>query len=143
MLPATLIFVATYLVIAVGRVPGFRIDRTGAAIIGASVMIGCNALTFEEAYAAINYDTIILLFGVIIVVANLRLSGFFTAVSEWVVRHAHHPLALLAAIVGVSGVFSAFFVNDTLSCQILSATYQQCWFSSRSCRALQIRRRHG
>ena len=119
MLAAKLIFVGTYLVIAVGRLPGFRVDRTGAAIIGASLMIGCNVLTFEEAYASIDYDTIILLFGMMIVVANLRLSGFFSAASEYVVRRAHHPLALLAAIVFVSGVFSAFFVNDTM-CLVLT-----------------------
>lgn len=119
MLAATLVFFGTYLVIAIGRLPGFRVDRTGAAIIGASMMIGLNVLTFEEAYAAINYDTIILLFGMMIVVANLRLSGFFTVVSEWVVRHAHHPLALLGAIILVSGIFSAFFVNDTM-CLVLT-----------------------
>jgi Na+/H+ antiporter NhaD/arsenite permease-like protein len=118
-LAATLIFVGTYLVIAVGRLPGFRVDRTGAAIIGASLMMAFNVLTFEEAYTSINYDTIILLFGMMIVVANLRLSGFFTAVSEAVVQHAHHPRALLAAIIIVSGVFSAFFVNDTM-CLVLT-----------------------
>jgi Na+/H+ antiporter NhaD/arsenite permease-like protein len=118
-LAAGLIFLGTYLVIAIGRLPGFRVDRTGAAIIGASLMIGFNVLSFEEAYAAIHYDTIILLFGMMIVVANLRLSGFFAAVSEWVVRHAHHPLALLGAIIAVSGFFSAFFVNDTM-CLVLT-----------------------
>jgi Na+/H+ antiporter NhaD/arsenite permease-like protein len=41
-----------------------------------------------------------------IVVANLRLSGFFALVSEWVVEHAHHPLTLLAAIILVPGTFS-------------------------------------
>jgi Na+/H+ antiporter NhaD/arsenite permease-like protein len=119
LLAATIIFIGTYLVVALGGLPGFRIDRTGAAIIGASLMIGLNVLTFEEAYAAINYDTIFLLFGMMIVVANLRLSRFFTAVSEWVVRHTHHPLALLAAIIVVSGLFSAFFVNDTM-CLVLT-----------------------
>ena len=65
--------------LAIGRLPGFRVDRTGAAIIGASLMIAFNVLTVDEAYAAINYDTIMLLFGMMIVVANLRLSGFFSA----------------------------------------------------------------
>ncbi len=119
MLAATAVFLATYFVIAIGRLPGFRVDRTGAAIIGASLMIAFDVLSFEEAYAAINYDTIILLFGMMIVVANLRLSGFFGAVSAWVVEHAHHPLTLLGAIVTVSGVFSAFFVNDTM-CLVLT-----------------------
>jgi Na+/H+ antiporter NhaD/arsenite permease-like protein len=116
---ATLIFLITYLVLAIGRLPGFRVDRTGAAIIGASLMVGINALTLEDAYRAINFDTIILLFGMMIVVANLQLSGFFSLVSERVVEHAHRPLILLAAIVLVSGSFSAFFVNDTM-CLVLT-----------------------
>src|SRR6185295_15698878 len=68
---------------------------------------------------AVDHATLVLLFGMMIVVANLRLSGFFRAVSAWVVRHAHRPLTLLGAIVLVSGVFSAFFVNDTM-CLVLT-----------------------
>jgi Na+/H+ antiporter NhaD/arsenite permease-like protein len=116
---ALLIFLATYVVLAIGRLPGFRVDRTGAAIIGAALMVGCNVLTFEQAYAAIDYNTILLLFGMMIVVANLRMSGFFGMVSAWVVEHAHRPLLLLGAIVFVSGFFSAFFVNDTM-CIVLT-----------------------
>ena len=116
---AILVFLAVYLVLALGRLPGFRVDRTGACIIGASLMIAFGVLDLDQAYAAINYDTIILLFGVMIVVANLRLSGFFSAVAEWVVEHAHRPIILLAAIVFVSGFFSAFFVNDTM-CLVLT-----------------------
>jgi Na+/H+ antiporter NhaD/arsenite permease-like protein len=116
---AACIFLGTYLVLAIGRLPGFRVDRTGAAVIGASLMIAFNVLTLEDAYASIDHNTILLLFGMMIVVANLRLSGFFTAVSEWMVEHAHHPLTLLAAIILVSGVFSAFFVNDTM-CLVLT-----------------------
>jgi Na+/H+ antiporter NhaD/arsenite permease-like protein len=74
-LPALLIFAATYLVLAVGRLPGFRVDRTGAAIIGATLVVALNILTVPEAIDAINIDTILLLFGMMIVVANLRLSG--------------------------------------------------------------------
>src|SRR5579872_1205707 len=118
-LTALLIFAGTYLVVAIGRLPGFRVDRTGAAIIGGALMIAFNVLTVQEAYAAIDYDTIILLFGMMIVVANLRLSGFFTLVSERVLEHAHRPMLLLAAITLVAGAFSAFFFNDTM-CLVLT-----------------------
>jgi len=118
-LAAIIIFAITYLVLAIGRLPGFRIDRTGAAIIGASFMVGVNALSLEEAYRAVNFDTIILLFGMMIVVVNLRLSGFFSLVAERVVEHARGPTALLVAIVAVAGLFSAFFVNDTM-CLVLT-----------------------
>jgi Na+/H+ antiporter NhaD/arsenite permease-like protein len=119
LLTAVIIFLLTYVVLAIGRLPGFRVDRTGAAIIGATLMIASNSLSIPQAYAAIDYNTIILLFGMMIVVANLRLSGFFTLVSAWVVEHAHRPVMLLAAIVFVSGFFSAFFVNDTM-CLVLT-----------------------
>lgn len=119
MIAALLIFAGTYLVLSIGRMPGFRIDRTGAAIIGASLMVAFQVLTMEEAIRSVNHETLILLFGMMIVVANLRLSGFFATVSAWVVGHTHHPLALLAAVVLVSGIFSAFFVNDTM-CIVLT-----------------------
>lgn len=119
LLTTFLIFAATYVVMAIGRLPGLRVDRTGAAIIGASLMLATNALTVAEAYYAINYETIMLLFGMMIVVANLRLSGFFAVVSAWVVEHARRPIVLLAGIVAVAGSFSAFFVNDTM-CLVLT-----------------------
>jgi len=118
-LTAAVIFLLTYLVLAIGRLPGFRVDRTGAAIIGATLMIASKSLSIQQAYAAIDYNTIVLLFGMMIVVANLRVSGFFTLVSAWVVEHTHRPVVLLAAIVFVSGFFSAFFVNDTM-CLVLT-----------------------
>jgi Na+/H+ antiporter NhaD/arsenite permease-like protein len=49
-----------------------------------------------------------------IVVANLRLSGFFRLVNSWAVTKAHHPAVMLAAVVVVTGVLSAFLVNDAI-----------------------------
>ena len=111
---AIVIFLATYVVIALGRLPGFRLDRAGAALIGASLMVASGVLTMTEAYGAIDFDTIVLLLGMMIVIANLKLSGFFALVSAFVARHARHPLTLLAAIVLVAGFFSALLVNDTI-----------------------------
>ena len=111
---AVLIFAATYLVMALGRLPGYRLDRAGAALLGASLMVGFGILDLSEAFAAIDMRTITLLLGVMIVVANLRLSGFFRLVTAFVVARARHPLTLLVVIVAVTGVLSAFLVNDTV-----------------------------
>ena len=116
---ALLIFGTTYVVLALGRFPGLRVDRTGASIIGAGLMIGAGVLTFDEAMGAVDHATLVLLFGMMVIVANLRLSGFFRAVSAWVVRRAHQPKQLLAGVVAVAGVLSAFFVNDTM-CIVLT-----------------------
>jgi Na+/H+ antiporter NhaD/arsenite permease-like protein len=114
MIAAALIFVATYIVMAVGELPGFYLDRAGAALLGASLMVATGLLSLDDAYRAIDVDTIALLLGMMIVVANMRLSGFFRLVNNWVVTRAGHPLALLAAVTLVSGFFSAFLVNDAI-----------------------------
>jgi Na+/H+ antiporter NhaD/arsenite permease-like protein len=108
------IFAATYAVIAIGRLPGFRLDRAGAAFLGASLMVAAGALSLPDAYRAIDMNTITLLLGMMIVVANLRLSGFFRLLTAWAASRAHHPLLLLAAIVLLSGTLSAFLVNDAV-----------------------------
>ena len=114
MLLAALIFLATYVVIAFGRAPGLRLDRAGAALLGASLMMASGTLTLEEAYRAIDIDTLVLLLGMMIIVANLRFAGFFQLAAAWVSRHARRPALLLLGVVLVSGLLSAFLVNDTV-----------------------------
>jgi Na+/H+ antiporter NhaD/arsenite permease-like protein len=113
------IFVASYLALAIGKVPGLSIDRAGVALLGACLMVASGAVGTDDAYRAIDLDTLTLLLGMMIVVANLRLSGFFALATWWVARRAHRPLLLLGAIVMVAGVFSAFLVNDAI-CLVLA-----------------------
>ena len=62
---AAVIFVATYVVVAVGRVPGLRLDRTGAAVVGAAFMIAFHVVSAEAAYRMVDLGTIVLLFGIV------------------------------------------------------------------------------
>lgn len=114
MIPALIVFLCTYAVVALGRLPGLRVDRAGAALIGASLMVGLGALSLEDAYRAIDLNTIVLLIGMMILVANLKLAGFFALAARWVAERARHPLSLLAGVILVSGALSAFLVNDTV-----------------------------
>jgi Na+/H+ antiporter NhaD/arsenite permease-like protein len=116
---AAAIFIASYAALAIGKVPGLSIDRAGVALVGACLMVASGAMPLDDAYKAVDFDTITLLLGMMIVVANLRLSGFFALANAWVARRAHRPLVLLAAIVAVSGLFSAFLVNDAI-CLVLA-----------------------
>ena len=113
------IFTASYLALAIGRIPGLAIDRAGIALVGASLMVASGAISLPAAYKAIDIDTITLLLGMMIVVANLRLSGAFALVAAWIARRAAGPVALLAAVALVSGVASAFLVNDAI-CLVLA-----------------------
>src|SRR6266566_1880052 len=115
-----IIFVLTYAGVSLGRVPGFRLDRAGIALTGAALMMAVGAITPEEAYRAINLDTLALLLGMMIVVAHLRLSGFFRLVTRWALAHAHSPLILLATIAITAGAFSAFLVNDAVCLEPIS-----------------------
>src|SRR5438132_4453892 len=116
---AITIFAASYLALAVSRVPGLAIDRAGVALVGACLMVAGGALPLTDAYKAVDLDTLTLLLGMMIVVANLRLSGFFAQASGWVMQRAHYTLALLAAVTAVAGLFSAFLVNDAI-CLVLA-----------------------
>jgi Na+/H+ antiporter NhaD/arsenite permease-like protein len=111
---AIAIFGATYLVIALGRLPGFRIDRAGAALLGASLMVGCGVLSLQDAYRAIDFDTLALLLGTMIVVAHLKLSGVFALITGWIAGHVTSAFSTLLFVVLLSGIASAFLVNDTI-----------------------------
>ena len=116
---ATAIFVTSYFALAIGKVPGLNIDRAGIALVGAGLMVASGALSLEDAYKAIDLDTITLLLGMMILVASLRLSGFFAISTTWIVEHAKKPLILLCAVTATSGIFSAFLVNDAI-CLVLA-----------------------
>jgi Na+/H+ antiporter NhaD/arsenite permease-like protein len=118
-LAAAVVFAASYLALAVGKIPFLAIDRAGVALVGACLMVAAGALPLADAYKAVDLDTLTLLLGMMIVVASLRLSGFFAIATAWIMRRAHRPLALLVAVVVVAGVFSAFLVNDAI-CLVLS-----------------------
>jgi Na+/H+ antiporter NhaD/arsenite permease-like protein len=117
-------FIASYVGLGLGRVPGLRVDRTGVAIIGAAVMVVSGAVPWADAVAAVDAPTLVLLFGMMIVTAYLRLSGFFGLVTTWALRRARTPRALLATVVVASGVLSAFFVNDVV-CLVLTPVVLQ------------------
>jgi Na+/H+ antiporter NhaD/arsenite permease-like protein len=111
---AAAIFAATYLAVALGRLPGSRLDRSGAAMAGAALMVAIGALSLGQAREAVDFNTLLLLLGMMIIVAYLRLSGFFALVNRWAIARAHRPLTLLTLIVLVAGLLSAFLVNDAV-----------------------------
>lgn len=111
---ALAIFAFTYFVLAVGNFPGLKLDRTGAALVGALAMVLSGTLSERAALAAIDFPTLLLLFGMMIVVANLRLSGAFELAARWLLGRARSGFGLLAMTVLAAGVLAAFFINDVV-----------------------------
>jgi Na+/H+ antiporter NhaD/arsenite permease-like protein len=108
---AYVIFLASYLVFSIGKFPGLKIDRPGAAIIGAVAMIVFRVLRPGDALHFIDFPTLVLLFSMMLIVGNLHLVGFFEWNAEAVLRRLK-PRYLLPAVIFTSGILSAFFVND-------------------------------
>jgi len=116
--------------IALGRIPFLRMNRAALAFAGAAALLLSGALTVDEAFAAVDLQALALILAMMIVAANLRISGFFSWASARALSLAHTPKALLAAVVFVSGFFSALFLNDTM-CLILTPLVAELALSSR------------
>ena len=112
MIWAGMIMSAVLVIFTLGKSPLFRVDRAGAAIIGSVAMIGAGVLTFEEAGQAVEFRTIVILFSMMVVVANLKLAGFFDLLGNLIVDRVHSRRQLLAATIAVSGIASAVAIND-------------------------------
>jgi Na+/H+ antiporter NhaD/arsenite permease-like protein len=110
---AYIIFFSSYLVFAVGRFPGTRINRTAMAIIGAALMFAFRFITPEQGIRSIDYSTIVLLFSMMLIVASLHLAGFFEWITSLVIDHVA-PRHLLPSVIFTSGILSAFLVNDVV-----------------------------
>ncbi|MFO1021622.1 MAG: anion transporter [Planctomycetales bacterium] len=111
---AVLIFAGTYLLICFQNIPRLRLDRPGAALVGAVLMVICGILTFDQAWQAIEAHTIVLLLGMMILNVFLDLAGFFDLAAHFILRLAGTPLRLLMGLCLVSGLLSALFLNDTV-----------------------------
>lgn len=111
---ALIIFTITYVGIIFTRLPKINIDRPSAAFFGAVAMVVFGVMTFEEAVKAVDYNTIGLLLGMMIIIATLQLDGFFSLIAEKAISYSRTPSRLITIIVFVTGISSAFLVNDAV-----------------------------
>ncbi len=110
------IFGLTYCGLALGKIPGLRIDRAGIAFVGATLVLVTGVLSLADATstASIDFKTLFLLLGMMIVVGSLRLSGVFQRLTDLAAGSLNSPRTLLAVTIGLSGVLSAFLINDVV-----------------------------
>lgn len=108
---AYVIFIASYVVFALGKFPGLKIDRPAAAIIGAVGMVAFRTVPPRGALREIDFPTIVLLFSMMVIVGGLHLSGFFEWTAEAVLKHLPQKW-FLPAVIFTTGILSAFLVND-------------------------------
>jgi Na+/H+ antiporter NhaD/arsenite permease-like protein len=113
------IFVLTYVGMAIGRIPGLRLNRTGIALLGAIVMMIVSGNSTSQTASMVNWPTIFLLFGFFVISAQLRLCGFYDRIAERISDRVGVPGRFLVYLVAVTAGLSAFLNNDIV-CYVLT-----------------------
>ncbi|HUA64284.1 MAG TPA: anion transporter [Alphaproteobacteria bacterium] len=111
---AVAIFCVTYLLISGRQFKILPLNRPAAALLGAVLMVACGVMKPDEAYHAVDYDTLVLLMGMMVITAYLSMAGFFEWAADWILFRAKNAASLLFSLVCVSGILSALLVNDTI-----------------------------
>ena len=109
-----IIFLITYILIAVESGRGSHFDRTAAGFCGAVAMVFAGVVSLDAAYRAVSWDTIVFLLGIMLLVANFQIAHFFDWIALRIAIIAKTPFQFLVLLVFTSGILAAFFVNDTI-----------------------------
>jgi Na+/H+ antiporter NhaD/arsenite permease-like protein len=110
-----LVFLLVYLAMGCGTLPGFKVDRTGAAIIGALAMLVVGSITAQAAWNAIDYRTLGMLFGLMVVSAGFSVSGFYGWVAKRMTELPLSPPLLVGVMIITGAAFSAFLTKDVVA----------------------------
>jgi Na+/H+ antiporter NhaD/arsenite permease-like protein len=113
------IFVLTYVGLAIGRIPGLRLNRTGIALLGAIGMMIFSGNSTSQTASSVNWPTIFLLFGFFVISAQLRLCGFYDRVAARISGQVANPQRFLIYLIAATAGLSAFLNNDIV-CYVLT-----------------------
>ena len=120
------VFGFVYLGMLLGGLPRLRLDRTGIALLGAIVLLATGTVSLEEATRAVHVPTLALLFGLMVVSAQLKLGGFYSWVARRLATRARSPATLLAVVVAGAGLLSAVFSNDIVCLALTPVVIDLC-----------------
>ncbi len=109
-----IIFCITYAGIAVGRIWGLMLDRGGIVLLGAIAMLAFGCITLQKAVEAVNYQSILMLFSLMVIAAQLHFAGFYHQVARKISEFLEKPMLFLALLMLTSGILSAFLNNDVV-----------------------------
>jgi len=94
-----------------------RIHRTVVALTGAGMVVISGLLNQDKAIAGIDFNTIALLTGMMMIVAVIRTTGFFEYIAIWSAKKVKaDPRGVLIVLSIVTAVFSAFLDNRPRCC---------------------------
>lgn len=103
------LFVATYAAII-----SERVNRAIVALLGAGLMIVSGVLNQQAAIAGIDFNTLGLLAGMMVIVNVTKRSGLFQYVAVWSAKRVKaHPVGIMLMMSLVTALFSALLDNVT------------------------------
>ncbi len=115
---AAILFVITY-----GVVMSEKVNRAIVALVAAGLMIILGVLNQEAAIRGIDFNTIGLLIGMMLIVAITRQSGIFQYLAIWAAKKVNaNPWGILVMISLVTAVTSAFLDNVTTVLLVVPVT---------------------
>ena len=120
------VFGVVYLGMFLGGLPRLKLDRSGVALLGGIAMIALMGWSVEEAARAIDLPTLVLLFAFMVLSAQMRLGGFYTATARSVGDWPLGPRGLLAALIAVASALSAVFSNDVICLAMTPGVLRIC-----------------
>lgn len=121
-----LVFAVVYLGMFLGELPRLQIDRTGIALLGAITLLVTGSLSPAEAMAHLDVPTLALLFGMMVLSAQLRAGGVYRTLTRKVGEAALRPPVLLGLVVGLAGALSAVFTNDIVALAVAPVLIDIC-----------------
>ncbi len=120
------VFFIVYLGMILGGLPRLHLDRTGVALLGAIAIVGFEVMTPEQAAQSIHLPTILLLFSFMVISAQMRLGGFYDAVTRRIAALPLGSMGLMGVIIAVSALLSAVFSNDIVCLAMAPVLAEVC-----------------
>jgi Na+/H+ antiporter NhaD/arsenite permease-like protein len=120
------IFVVVYLGMILGGLPRLQLDRTGVALLGAIAVVGSGVMTPEQAASSVHLPTLILLFSFMVISAQMRLGGFYDALTRRIATLPLPAAGLLAVVIALAAGLSAVFSNDIVCLAMAPLLAQGC-----------------
>lgn len=110
-----LVFTLVYAGMILGRFPFLKIGRPAIALVGAVSLLAGHHISGHAALESVDFGTLGLLFGLMLISTQFEISGLYTYISKLVGLFNVSPLALLGLLIGLAGLLSAFLTNDVIA----------------------------
>jgi Na+/H+ antiporter NhaD/arsenite permease-like protein len=120
------IFLVVYLGMILGTLPGLKVNRAAIALLGAIALMAAGEIDQQEAVASIDFGTIGLLFGLMLVAANFDMAGLYALHSERMALLTMGPRQFLAVIVALCGGLAALLTNDVVAVALAPVLLNRC-----------------